>query len=238
MQISDLKAGARKLIFDNAPKLVFISLLYIVLDTLMSEFHFRLMGFSDYFPQLIERLSAGEIPNLNLLLSFFNPYGVFFALLLTLMAQIIRVGYISYCMKMHRGSGGDYKDLFNGFLHFVKILLMSVLIYIITLPLYMLFIIPGLVVSYMFRQAYYILLDAPEKGLFQCLSESIALMRGNKLNLFLLDLSFLGWAILNLSIVLLIPTPFALPLISIWLTPYMGLAQAAFYDELIVELLV
>ena len=238
MPISELKSGARRLIAENAPKLIVISIIFIALDAVMSEFQFRFVGIAGFLAGLNERLLSGEAPRIRMLLSAFAPSGAALALVLAFLMQIVRVGYIGYCMKISRRQAGDYKDVFDGFLYFGKILLLSFLTFLITLPLYVLFIFPGVVASYMFRQAYYILLDAPEKGVFQCIVESKRLMSGKKLDLFLLDLSFLGWILLDLTLVLLIPTPFALPLVSIWLIPYQGLARAAFYDKLVGGLLV
>jgi len=46
------------------------------------------------------------------------------------------------------------------------------------------------------------------------------LMQGNKRRMFYLELTFLGWSILNI---------FTLGIGSLWLTPYMQATNAAFY---------
>ena len=48
-------------------------------------------------------------------------------------------------------------------------------------------------------------------------------MRGHKLELFLLRLSFIGWIILGI---------FTLGILYIWLAPYMSVAQAEFYERI------
>ena len=69
-----------------------------------------------------------------------------------------------------------------------------------------------------------------------CLYESKQLMHGKKIDLFLVDVSFFGWHILNLVFLSYIIPVF--PIISVWLTPYYGLTQAIYYDSLLKEVTV
>lgn len=61
----------------------------------------------------------------------------------------------------------------------------------------LLFIIPGIVKSYEYRMVPYLLADAPEMSREDAFRISKELMDGEKLNAFILDLSFIGWQILN-----------------------------------------
>ena len=238
MQGSLLKYGARRLMRDNAPKLFFISALFIVMTTVMSELEFRLPGISNAYQRYTSLVLQGQLPDLSLFYSHFRPSGALLAVVLYLLHPVVATGMTSYCLKTAGGQSGDYRDLLNGFGYFIKILLIFLITTFFTFLWMLLFIIPGFVALYRYRQAYYILLEAPEKGVLQCIRESKHLMRGNKLELFLLDLSFIGWYLLDLLVVILAPTPFALPLISVWLTPYMGLTFAAYYLKLVGKLAV
>ena len=62
----------------------------------------------------------------------------------------------------------------------------------------LLFIIPGIVKSYAYALAPYIAVEREDLDARGCLDESQRLMDGKKMQLFLLDLSFLGWYILGL----------------------------------------
>ena len=238
MLISELKSGARALMKENAPKLFFVSMVFIAVSTVMAEFQFRLPGTSSAVEQFLERVTEGEFIGLGMIYSNFRPSGVALAAVLWLIRPVVDVGYISYCMKVNHRQDSDYRDLLDGFLFFSKILIISVITTFLVLLGTLFFIFPGVIMHYMFRQAYYILLDSPDKGIFTCISESRRLMAGNKLDLFLLDLSFFGWHILNYLVVIYSPTPFTFPLILIWLAPYEGLARAAYFDKLIDRLLV
>jgi len=78
---------------------------------------------------------------------------------------------------------------------------------------------PMLVVSYFYRLADFFMLDHPEMSCLQCLTMSRLAMRGRKWELFKLDLSFLGWYILSV-----------IPLVGVWVQPYVTITAAGFYD--------
>jgi len=233
MSGSELKAGARKLIKENSPKIFIISLVFIVITSLMSELEFRMPGSIATYDLFVERLATGELPGLNMLITEFRPLGAALAFILFMIMPIIEIGYMSYCLKITRGLTGDFKDILNGFSFFLKAFVLTLLTRLFILLWSLLLIVPGIVASYRYRQAFYIFLDSPEKSALQCIRESKQFMNGNKLDLFLLDISFIGWYILDVIVIMMIPTPFALPIISIWLTPYTGLACASFYDRLV-----
>lgn len=89
-----------------------------------------------------------------------------------------------------------------------------------------LLIIPGIIKAYSYSMAPYIVKDNPEIGADAAIRESMKMMKGYKMKLFLLDLSFIGWAILALL---------TLGLGLILLEPYMYSARAVFYEELKAE---
>lgn len=61
----------------------------------------------------------------------------------------------------------------------------------------LLFIIPGIIKSYEYRMIPYILSENPEISRERAFEISKKMMKGNKWNTFVLDLSFLGWQILS-----------------------------------------
>lgn len=233
-----LKAGARKLMSENAPKLFIISIILVIITTLMSELQFRLPGTSSAYTQFLGQIAAGEQISPRLLYSNLRPPGVALAALLWLMQPVIEIGYKSYCLKTLRGSKGGYKDILDGFLYFGKVIIISIASLFLILLWSLLLLFPGIIAAYRYRQAYYILLENPEKGALQCIRESKRLMEGKKLELFLLDLSFIGWFILDYAVAMFIPLPFSFPIVSVFLTPYLGLTRAAYYDGLINRLVV
>ena len=234
----ELKTVVRKLLRDNSPKVFLVSIMFIILVTVMSNLGFRLPGTLSAYEQYLERLSTGELQNMSTIYSFFRPSGVPFAIVLWLLSAIVTAGYKSYCLKISRGQKAEYGDVFNGFLFVGKVIFIKIITNIIVALWSILFILPGIAAYYRYRQAYYILIDDPKKSVLECISESKRLMKGKKLDLFLLDLSFIGWWILDYLVILFLPVPFSLPIVSIWLTPYFNVTNAAFYNRLINDLTV
>ena len=62
----------------------------------------------------------------------------------------------------------------------------------------LLFVIPGIVMGYAYQMVPYILAENPGMESKEALARSRAMTEGHKWNMFVLDLSFLGWAFLGL----------------------------------------
>lgn len=76
--------------------------------------------------------------------------------------------------------------------------------------------------SLLYILAYNIGYDNSELSSKDCVLKSESLMKGNRGTYFLLELSFIGWAILSV---------FTLGIGLLWLAPYMQVASVAFYDK-------
>jgi len=229
---SGLKADARKLIFENSPRLFLIVFIYLLIATITAWLSVRLPGTIN-ISDINSRLASGEMPGLGIIYTGFRPAGVVLALLLLLLQPVIDAGFVSYCMKIRRKENTEIKDLLNGFLFFIKVLSIFLLTTLFILLWSILLIIPGIIAAYRYRQAIYILFDDPNKGALQCINESKILMNGKKLELLVIDISFLGWYVIDYTVFILMPLPVAFPVISLWLSPYVGLTRAGFYENLV-----
>ena len=87
----------------------------------------------------------------------------------------------------------------------------------------LLLIVPGWIKGYSYALSYHVLIDNPDMTQSEAREESIRLMEGNKMRLFLLDLSFIGWHLLSLL---------TGGLLYLWVIPYIQTTFALFYDEL------
>lgn len=84
-------------------------------------------------------------------------------------------------------------------------------------------IIPGLIVSYGMELVPYILADNPGMGIMDVIRTSWNMMKGHKWELFVLDLSFLGWILLDIL---------TLGILGLfYVNPYIFSTHAAFYEE-------
>lgn len=109
-------------------------------------------------------------------------------------------GLLCYIISMARGRRDAFSSLFTeGFRgkYYLRrvggMAWMSLFTYLWSL----LFVIPGIVKSYSYALTPYLLATHPEIGAKQALKLSMKLMDGKKGELFLLDLSFLGWGLLS-----------------------------------------
>lgn len=78
---------------------------------------------------------------------------------------------------------------------------------------FLLLIIPGIVKSYAYRMVPYILADNPNIGYKRALELSVQMTKGHKFDIFVLDLSFIGWYLLG-TLALLIGVLFVLPYVN------------------------
>ena len=96
--------------------------------------------------------------------------------------------------------------------------LMSIVTSVCSLAL----IVPGVLASFSLFLTPFLLKDNPELSLVDTLRLSHKMMRGHKMQLFKLQLSFLGWGLLNVL---------TLGIGSLWLVPYILTTMAAFYQD-------
>lgn len=85
------------------------------------------------------------------------------------------------------------------------------------------------ILAYAYAMVPYLLRDYPELTATEALRTSRQMMKGHKWDLFVLDLTFIGWMILCC---------FTLGIGFIWLQPYMSAAHAHFYEDLKAEMIV
>jgi uncharacterized membrane protein len=135
---------------------------------------------------------------------------------------VLGVGLMDYMLQISRRRAAGVGTLFDGFGIFWKALWINILMYIFVLLWSLLLIVPGIIAIYRYRLAIYIMLDHPEYSALQCIRESKRMMRGRKGELFVLDLSFLGWYLLG-----------AIPVAMVWVLPYTSITYANYYNALL-----
>ena len=97
------------------------------------------------------------------------------------------------------------------------IMILSSLLAVVTLG------IGAIILSYAYGMVPYLLHDYPELSAREAMKISREMMRGQKWNLFVLDLTFIGWILLALC---------TAGVGMLFVQPYMLTARAAFYDDL------
>ena len=135
----------------------------------------------------------------------------------------LTLGLVVVFSKLVKGEKAEIVNVFDGFKNFVNSFLLYILISIFTFLWSLLFVIPGIVMSYAYSMSYYILKDNPELSANEARKQSIEMMRGNKWRLFCLDFSFIGWSLLSIL---------TFGILMLWVTPVMEASHAAFYESL------
>jgi len=160
-------------------------------------------------------------------------------ILLSIMSLMITTGIVIFYMRTVRDGKGSFGNLLDGFPVLLRVIVYQFITGIFVFLWSLLLVIPGIVAMYRYRQGLYILLDHPEMDIFDCISASKQMMAGHKGELFVLDLSFIGWNLMVnvLSMVLgsLLPTLAAVILLlplSSFVRMYTGFTYFLYYEAL------
>ena len=149
----------------------------------------QLMG-QNYWPLLGAILVAGEILAAA---SYAGAIGAVFV-------APVSMGLLCYIVSMAQGQRAAFSTLFSeGFRgeYYLRRVGGIAWMYLFSFLWSLLFFIPGIVKSYSYALTPYLLATHPEIGAKQALKVSMKLMNGKKGELFVLDLSFLGWILLS-----------------------------------------
>lgn len=143
--------------------------------------------------------------------------GTFVSVLTSLVAMVLSAGFVLYCMAVRRGQRAEFLTLFDGFSFVGKVIGLNIVIGVFTFLWSLLFVIPGIIASYRYRFALYNLYENPGIGIMEALEMSKQQTVGYKSQLFVLDLTYFGWAVLA-----------SLPAAALeWSVSYQTISQAA-----------
>ena len=146
-------------------------------------------------------------------------------------AAILLTGPLTYgaarvaVTAARKNEKADLSNLFDGFKDsFGDAILLQFLSALFVALWTLLLIVPGIIKAYAYSMAFYIQQDQPNKDWKYCLDKSQEIMKGHKWDLFVIDLSFIGWWIVGF-LCLFVGT--------LWVRPYYEMTKANFYLELI-----
>lgn len=148
-------------------------------------------------------------------------------IVLSIVFSPVMLGYTSFNLRLSNGESPTVGELFslykNNILRsFLFIVLKNVLVLLWSL----LFLVPGIVAHYRYAMAEYIMVQNPNISGREAIARSKEMMKGHKGELFVLRLSFLGWALLSV---------FTLGIGLLWLVPYMNQTETQFFRRLSAE---
>ena len=150
------------------------------------------------------------------------PVAIVIILIYSLFSSILQVGYKLVCLKVARGEEVRFADMFDTFSYGVKVILLSLLTSLIVTVGTLFFIVPGIILSIIYSQAFYILIEDPSVGVIEALRRSRKLMAGHKAEYFIFTLSYIGWYLFGSLFILA----------ELWVQPYVSVGYALYYDNL------
>ena len=223
LQAKDIMRGAQV-----SPYLVTLLLLGIgfVLNKFVEMVEYGSPFYSiTFMRQYFDVIASGNIDALEALIAAIpeNTTGAFFfSTLVSLFMIVLNGGYFIYCMGIRQGLNMPWSTLADGLSVAGRLIWCWIQVSVRTFLWSMLFVIPGVVATYRYRFAYYNILTDASLSAGDAIRLSCQQTQGIKGELFVLDLSFIGWSIL---------ASITMGLLNIWLTPYMTLCDLAYFED-------
>lgn len=223
-----LKADARQRLGRYNPNPIVVGLIVFLISWVLSMLSGSVLGMNAFL-QLFDMTKYTSEEALTRAVEYFwrnyhpSAIAMLLAAALMIMNYMISVGFTIYSLHVSRGEKADYGNLFDGFGIFFRVLWLAILQGVFVFLWSLLLYIPGIIAAYRYRQSLFLLLDHPEMSALECITASKEMMRGHKGELFALDLSFIGWILLEGLVA---------PL-AIWLVPYREITYANYYNALL-----
>lgn len=210
-----LKLDAKAALKGNWGKSIVIFLIYFAISFALSGIINLVATPKTYFYDSMGRLIySSHSPETSVILV------ILYLIMYVLIAPLI-VGISSFFLKLSNYQPVKVSELFSKFDIFLKtaglFLLMQLKIFLWSLLL----IVPGIIASLNYSQAFYIMAQNPDVGIVEAIELSKQMMKGEKGKYFVLGLSFLGWTLLSVL---------TLGLLLLWLVPYMMTTYSNFYN--------
>ena len=216
---SDYRAEARETLDGRWLETVLMSVVVLVVAMLFS-------GITSLF-------SASESLGWDLASSFVVTMDACSTVITILLVAPLEFAMFNVLLRMKRGALNDtpLAEMFglvkgDWSRYVVSYVLELIIILLISIPTLG---IGGIIFTYAYKMVPFLLHDYPELTAKEALKLSREMMKGYKWDLFLLDLSFIGWALLAIC-------TFGVGLL--WLMPYQYAAEAAFYEDVKAETVV
>ena len=164
-------------------------------------------------------LLASALPQIALQ---FAPQNILLNIMVICVSAYIQLGLAVYCIGLYKGDEVNYVTIFSRFNGLKPIVFILILSVVVALG-FILLIIPGIILSLMYSQVFYILADDPDIGAIEAFNKSEKMMRGHKWQLFMLNLEAALYILAGI---------FTLFIWWAWLIPRYSVAIAGFYEEL------
>ena len=146
-----------------------------------------------------------------------------FGIIELVIAGPLSVGLCCIFLGIIRNGKTEFEKILSGFNNFMNNFVVGLLVYVFTFLWSLLLIIPGIIASYAYSMTFFIQHDNPEMRETEAITASKEMMKGHKWELFVLDLSFIGWYLLSCL---------TFGILLLYVVPYHNATRAAYYEKL------
>ena len=183
-----VKEQAKQIMKRNYWKMFVVTLLTGILTGEKTTIIERIQDFAS------NNISYDTSPIFYSFISVASILGIFYTIFI---GNVIVVGKNRYFIKNHV-ENPELGEIFSGFKgNYLNVVKIMFLMDLKTLLWLFLFIVPGVIKAYEYSMIPYLLAENPNLSADEAFSLSKQMTTGQKVNLFVLDLSFLGWIILG-----------------------------------------
>lgn len=217
-----LKREAKLSMRSCKPSIALITLVYLAIQLILSLLSEKLQFPGMTLMQIAESYQSDSAVYLLLdAAAGRNFLSRLLEIAISFMTAVLTAGFTGCCLSVSRNISAAFGNLFDAFGMFLKVIWLDVVEGVFIFLWTLLLIVPGIIAAYRYSMALFILLDDPDKSVMACLRESKEMTMGHKGELFVLDLSFIGWSILSI-----------IPFVSLFTLPYMTVTKANYYKAL------
>jgi uncharacterized membrane protein len=167
----------------------------------------------------VQLLIAGLFAGLGQIQSiqFIPPFANIFII------PVLNMGIFIVYVSLIKNNTFVFGEIFSGFKIYLKALGVYWWMMLWTFLWFLLLIIPGIIKAISYSQAIFIIADNPNVRIRDALKISMKMTDGYKTDIFVMGLSFIGWALLSVL---------TLFIGLFWLVPYINATYAAMYFRL------
>jgi uncharacterized membrane protein len=184
----------------------------------------NLQQMQDFFVRLDPETGLAVYRSLMGVFTAIAGFAVAYGIALFIVGSAVELGYNLLNIQLFESSDRPkIETIFSRFSYFGNALLLRLLMFIKIFLWTLLLIVPGIVASFRYALAPYLMAEHPDLTPTEAVEQSKQLMQGNKARLFWLKLSFIGWYLLS---------ALTMGIGWVFLAPYPKAAEAAFYLEL------
>lgn len=158
----------------------------------------------------------------SFVLSLIPAVGSLLASLFVAPAFVLSI-YKIYLSVVNEDKKPAIADAFSGFDDFWSACKTQILTNVLVSLWSLLLFVPGIIKSFAYSQAFYILAENKGMSAREAITRSKVMMDGHKMDYFVLSLSFIGWALLG---------SITFGIAYIWIVPYMQATYANFYNSI------